>query len=224
MLAIIPSAHGPQQAPSSALRPQFLNVGLAMTRAPGWSEGSTVAPVVPPSQGSTVICPPGVGAPFPGERTPRSADFRINYFLADLHGCQGSGQGLRVVLALLRRVYSASAPNQGDVGSDGIPVVGGDGEHGNELAKQVVLESDALAAGYEQVPRSERISRFSLCSEACVAACRSAAAGSWDGGYSPPRKRAVKPACSKCRSKASASWIWRVSMTMKLAQSTMLQL
>ena len=139
----------------------------------------------------------------------------------------------KVVLALLRRVYCA--PYQGDVGSYGVPVVGGDGEHGDGLAKQVLLEPDAMVAGYEQVmaifdgvpdqvPRSERIAQFSLCSEARVAAYQSAAAGSWDGGYSPPRKRAVKPACSKCRSKASASWIWRVSMTMKLAQSTTLQL
>ena len=51
----------------------------------------------------------------------------------------------KVVLAPLRHVYCA--PYQGYVGSDGMPVVGGDGEHGNGLAKQVLLELDALAAG-----------------------------------------------------------------------------
>ena len=55
----------------------------------------------------------------------------------------------KVVLAPLRHVYCA--PYQGYVGSDGMPVVGGDGEHGNGLAKQVLLELDALVAGYEQV-------------------------------------------------------------------------
>ena len=99
---------------------------------------------------------------------------------------------------MLRRVYCA--PYQGDVGSDDLPVVGGDGKHCDGLAKQVLLEPDALVSGYEQViaifdgvpdqvPSYERISQFSLCSEARVAASRSAAAGPWDGGYSPPRKR-----------------------------------
>ena len=32
-----------------------------------------------------------------------------------------------------------------------MPVVGGDGEHGDGLAKQILLESDALVTGYEQV-------------------------------------------------------------------------
>ena len=52
-------------------------------------------------------------------------------------------------MALLRCVYCALY--QGDVCSDGTPVISGDGEHGDGLTEQVLLEPDALVAGYEQV-------------------------------------------------------------------------
>ena len=39
----------------------------------------------------------------------------------------------------------------GDVGSDGLPVVRGEGGHGGGLTEQVLLESDALVTGCEQV-------------------------------------------------------------------------
>ena len=55
----------------------------------------------------------------------------------------------KVVLALSHGVYCG--PYRGDVASYGVPVVGGDGEHSDALAKQVLLEPDALAAGYERV-------------------------------------------------------------------------
>ena len=55
----------------------------------------------------------------------------------------------KVVLALPRGVYGG--PYQGDVGSYGVPVASGDSEHSDALAKQVLLESDALVAGYEEV-------------------------------------------------------------------------